>query len=182
MVSNILIGREAVHEGPVCRWSRINEAAVAQAAQPALDRVGATFGPRTPVSSLSLAETQLLQIAQALARASRLLILDKPTSSLTLSEFRRLLDIVREIRRNGTAILLVGHRVAEVEAVADRVVARRDRRIAGELGPGAISHDAMIRPIVGRDLAPPPVRGTRTADGGGRSRAARHGHPRARRP
>ena len=161
VAANIMIGREAVCGRRARPWSRIDEAAMARAAQPALDRVGATFGPRTPVATLSLAETQLLEIARTLARASRLLILDEPTSSLTLSEARRLLDIIRELRQEGAAILFVSHRLAEVEVVADRVIALRDGRNAGELGPGAIAHDAMIRVMVGRDLAPPAVQKVR---------------------
>ena len=135
---------------------------MARRVKPLLDMLGARFQPSTQASELSLADQQLMEIAKALSTNVRLLILDEPTSSLTLAETQRLLDVVRRLRADGVAILFITHRLAEVEAVADRVVGLRDGRNAGELRSGSINRDAMVRLMIGRDVTqfytPPQVR------------------------
>jgi ribose transport system ATP-binding protein len=120
--------------------------------KPLLELLGAHFQPTSPASELSLADQQLMEIAKALSTDVRLLILDEPTSSLTLSETQRLLNVVRRLRADGVAILFITHRLAEVEEVADRVVGLRDGRNAGELLSGDINRDAMVRLMIGRDV------------------------------
>ena len=144
--------------------------------QPILDRLGVEFGPDTPVAELSLAQMQLVEIAKALSLDARLLILDEPTSSLTLTETDRLLRVIADLKAAGVSVMLISHRLNEVERCADRVVVLRDGRLVGELARAEIDHAAMIRLMIGRDLkalylppAAPPgatvleLRGVRTA-------------------
>jgi ribose transport system ATP-binding protein len=148
VAGNILLGRE-IATGP---WRRLDRAAMARAVQPILTLLGTRFGPADDVADLSLADQQLLEIARALSQKARLLILDEPTSSLTLSETQTLLRVIADLRAKGVAVLFISHRLAEVEAIADRVVALRDGRNAGELAKDAITRDRMVRLMIGRDL------------------------------
>ncbi|WEZ85939.1 sugar ABC transporter ATP-binding protein (plasmid) [Rhizobium sp. 32-5/1] len=133
--------------------------AMGAAAEPLLRRVGATFRPETPVADLSLAERQLLEIAKALSIQARLIIMDEPTSSLTLSETKTLMTVIAGLKAEGIAVIYISHRLSEIEECADRVFVLRDGKAAGELAKGEINHDAMIRMMIGRDLnslyAPP---------------------------
>lgn len=148
VAGNILLGRE-IRSGP---FGFIDRAAMESRVRPLLDLLGTRFGASTPVSELSLADQQLLEIAKALSINVRLLILDEPTSSLTLSETQRLLAVIRRLRDDGVAVLFITHRLAEVEAVADRVVGLRDGQNAGALSRETMNKDAMVRLMIGRDV------------------------------
>lgn len=148
VAGNVMLGRE-LRRGP---FGFIDQAGMANRVQPLLNMLGARFEPSTPASKLSLADQQLMEIAKALSTNVRLLILDEPTSSLTIAETQRLLTVVRRLRADGVAILFITHRLAEVEAVADRVVGLRDGQNAGVLDQDAINRDAMVRLMIGRDV------------------------------
>jgi ribose transport system ATP-binding protein len=132
-------------------------------AQRCLDLLGLDLDLDTPVKSLSVAQTQLVEIAKALSTDSKVLLLDEPTSALTLAEADRLFDIVRRLRDQGTAILLVSHKLEEVFAVCDTVTVLRDGASVLEAAPLADhTKDDVIALMVGRShdglqLAPRPV-------------------------
>jgi ribose transport system ATP-binding protein len=120
-----------------------------------LRRVGLSVPGRTPLASLSIAQQQLVEIARALSAGARILIMDEPTSSLTLSETNRLLEIIRDLKRQGVSVIYISHRLDEVLQIADRVIGLRDGRNAGELLREEIENngrDRMVRMMVGRDL------------------------------
>jgi ribose transport system ATP-binding protein len=146
VASNVCIGREPRRFGLVDR--RQARARVA----PLLERLGADFGPDTAVEGLSIAQQQLVEIAKALSIDARVIIMDEPTSSLTLRETERLLRVIAELREGGVSIIYISHRLGEVKSCANRVVCLRDGRIVGELAGEAISHATMIRLMIGRDL------------------------------
>ena len=148
VTGNVLLGRE-IRTG---RLGRMDRAAMEAVVQPILERLGTRFGPRDAVLGLSLADQQLLEIARALAAKARLVILDEPTSSLTVGETQRLLEVMRDLRRDGVAMLFITHRLTEIEQIADRVVGLRDGRLAGELARDEIGRDRMVRMMVGRDV------------------------------
>jgi len=129
VTANILLGREKTKG----LFRMLDRQAMEDEVRPILDMLAAPFGPSDPVSGLSLAEQQLLEIARALSIDARLVIMDEPTSSLTLSETRRLLDVIRQLQKRGVAVLFISHRLNEVEEISDRVVVLRDGRNAGEL-------------------------------------------------
>ena len=130
----------------------VDRAACRARAAPLLARLGADFGPDAPVAGLSIAQRQLVEIARALSIDARIIILDEPTSSLTLSETDRLLAAVAALRAAGTGIIYITHRLGEIIACADRVTCLRDGRVAGHLARQEISHAAMTRLMIGRDL------------------------------
>jgi ribose transport system ATP-binding protein len=117
-----------------------------------LKRLGLDVDPRVLLKTLSLAQQQLVEIAKALSQNARILVLDEPTSSLTAGETARLLATVKDLRDQGVSVIYISHRLGEISQVADRVVALRDGRNAGELPREQITHENMVRLMIGRDL------------------------------
>ena len=149
VASNVYIGREPLYGGP---FRLVDRKKLRANVQPLLERLGVDFTPETMVSDMSIAQRQLLEIAKALSLNSRLVIMDEPTSSLTLIETDRLLNVVAGLKASGVSVIFISHRLNELTKCADRVVVLRDGRVVGELGKGEISHAAMIRLMIGRDL------------------------------
>ncbi len=149
VAANVFIGREPRKGGFL---NLVDSARLHAMVQPYLDRLGANFPVTAPVAELSLAQQQLVEITKALSLNSRVLILDEPTSSLPLAETRKLLDVIAALKQQGIAVIFISHRLAEVVQAADRVVVLRDGRMVGELKGGAITHDAMVKLMVGREL------------------------------
>jgi ribose transport system ATP-binding protein len=147
--ANVFIGREKLVGGPL---RLVDNAALGAGVAPLLARLGADFGPETPVETLSIAQRQMVEIAKALSIDARVIILDEPTSSLTLSETERLLQIVADLKAQDVAVIYITHRLGEIMTCADRVVALRDGRNVGELARDEMNHAAMIRLMIGRDL------------------------------
>ena len=132
---------------------RIDRAAMEAACAPVLQRLGAPFGPRTMVGALSIAEQQMVEIARALHHRSRILVLDEPTTALSSRETDNLFRLVRQLRDEGIALIYISHRMAEIFELADRVTVLRDGGYAGSLDRSAISAEAIVRMMVGRDLS-----------------------------
>ena len=150
VAANIFLHREPTKGG----WLKlIDRARLYREADALLARVGLAVSSRTMLARLSLAQQQLVEIARAISAGARILIMDEPTSSLTLAETRRLLEIVKDLKAHGeVSIIYISHRLHEVEEIADRVVVLRDGRNAGVLSHSEIDHDRMVRKMVGRDL------------------------------
>lgn len=146
VAGNVFLGREPA------KWGLIDRAKMHTETKAVLNRLGLNVEPDTPLSKLSLAQRQMVEIAKALSLNARVLIMDEPTSSLTLTETERLLDVVRELRAQGVGIIYISHRLGEVHEIADRVVAFRDGKNAGGLTKSEITHEAMVRLMVGREL------------------------------
>ncbi|HVM59912.1 MAG TPA: sugar ABC transporter ATP-binding protein [Verrucomicrobiae bacterium] len=149
VAGNIFLGREPTWGGGL-RLIRRQE--MNRLAEPYLRRLGLEVSPRRSLRELSIAQQQMVEIAKALSQNARLLIMDEPTSCLTLSETDRLLAAIKDLRADGVSIIYITHRLGEVQQCADRVVALRDGRNVGSLEGDQIRHDAMVRLMVGRDL------------------------------
>jgi ribose transport system ATP-binding protein len=149
VAANVMIGREPIVAGP---FRLIDREALDRRVTPLLRRLGVDFEAHTPVAELSLAQCQLLEIAKALSLEARVVIMDEPTSSLTVAETARLLKVIADLKAGGVSVIFISHRLNEVEQCADRVVVLRDGAVVGELGRDEIGHDAMIRMMIGRDL------------------------------
>ena len=149
VAANIFLRREPTRAG----WLKlINHRRLYREADAILEKLGLDISSRTPLARLSLAQQQLVEIARAISAGARILIMDEPTSSLTLTETRRLLEIVKDLKAHGVSIIYISHRLHEVEEIADRTVVLRDGRNAGNLARREITHDRMVRMMVGRDL------------------------------
>jgi ribose transport system ATP-binding protein len=150
VVDNLFLGREKT-TGGVLRV--LNRRAMAAAATELLAKVGLPATRASArVESLPPGEKQLVEIARALGTDVRVLIMDEPTSSLTQRETERLYEVIGDLKAAGVSILYISHRLAEVKRCADRVIVLRDGRNAGELPKADITHDNMVRLMVGRDL------------------------------
>ena len=149
VAANVFIGRELLKGGPL---QLVDSPAMHRETHKLLQLLGADFTPATPVAALSLAQRQLVEIAKALSLSAQIVIMDEPTSSLTVSETNRLLKIIADLKASGVSVIFISHRLHEVERCADRVIVLRDGRKVGELDRGQITHDAMIRLMIGRSL------------------------------
>jgi rhamnose transport system ATP-binding protein len=109
--------------------------------------------PATTLARLPMAARQMVGIARALARDSRVLILDEPTASLSSSEVENLFAVIRDLRSRGVALLYVSHRLDEIFALADRVTVLRDGRVVETCPIAGVTRDGLIRKMVGRDIA-----------------------------
>jgi D-xylose transport system ATP-binding protein len=108
--------------------------------------------PRARMGSLDLATQQLVVIARALSKRARLLILDEPTAALTETEAQRLFDRMRSLRARGVACIFVSHRLAEVFAIADRILVMRDGRLHGGHLIGETSRREVVAEMIGGNL------------------------------
>lgn len=145
--SNIFLGREPLRFGLIDR-GRINAEC-----RKHLDAVGLDADPETIVESLSIGRQQMVEIAKALSINARVLIMDEPTSSLSQGEAENLFKVIKDLRDRGVSIVYISHRLGEVKELADRVTVLRDGENVGELSRDEISHDAMVRLMVGRDVS-----------------------------
>jgi ribose transport system ATP-binding protein len=149
VAANVFLGREPVR-GRVLNL--IDRKRMYAETRTYLDRLGLKVAPDTPLNKLSIAQQQLVEIAKALSLNARLLIMDEPTSSLTLTETDRLLALVKELKAQGVAVIYISHRLSEVEEISDRAVVLRDGANAGQLAREEITHDGMVKMMVGRNL------------------------------
>lgn len=143
VMENLLMGEKRA----VIRWRERRKTA-----QALLARIGATLDLDVPVKQLRMAEKQLLEIARALGRKARVLILDEPTAALPQHDADRLLDIVEKLRSEGVGILYVSHRLEEVLRLADRVTVLRDGAYIGTYPKSNVDRARLIQLMAGRDL------------------------------
>ncbi|MBF9036189.1 ATP-binding cassette domain-containing protein [Rhodobacterales bacterium HKCCE2091] len=125
-----------------------------RAAAPALARLGMSdLDPETPVARLSVAQQQLVEIARAISRDVRILVLDEPNSALSPRESARLFDVVRQLSREGVTVIYVSHHLDEVLDLADRVSVMRDGRLVATRDRGeGLDVDWMVAKMVGRAM------------------------------
>jgi len=149
VAGNIFLGNEARPLGLV---SPLRRRAMEEAAAGLLRRVGLVHSPRTPVSTLTVGEMQMVEIAKALALRARIIIMDEPTSSLTSGESEKLFQIIRQLKADGIAVVYISHRMEEVLQLSDRVSVLRDGRHVGDLLRGEATHEKIVSLMVGREL------------------------------
>jgi ribose transport system ATP-binding protein len=113
--------------------------------------LGLDIDPAIPVSQLSVAKMQLVEIAKALSRRSRILLLDEPTASLTPHETETLFALLQRLRDEGTSMLFVSHKLEEVQQICDSVTVLRDGRNACESQAMAgLGRQDLVRLMIGR--------------------------------
>ncbi len=146
-IQNIVLGREPSQLG------LINWRAARKKALECLAQFEFSADPTIAVRRLSVAQQQVVELARALAINARLIILDEPTSSLSIAEARRLFDILRALKARGHSIVYVSHRLQEATELADRVTVLRDGQVVAALSRGEIQgEEHLVRLMVGRTL------------------------------
>ncbi|GAB2922011.1 sugar ABC transporter ATP-binding protein [Rhodococcus aerolatus] len=149
VAENIFLGNERSRRGLI-DWNRTNH----EAAQ-LLARVGLAENPTTTVSDLGVGKQQLVEIAKALSKQVRLLILDEPTAALNDSDSEHLLGLLRGLRDEGITCVIISHKLNEIAAVADRTTVIRDGRSVEtlDMADATVTEDRIISLMVGRDLS-----------------------------
>ncbi|MFJ1543292.1 multiple monosaccharide ABC transporter ATP-binding protein [Micromonospora chalcea] len=150
IAENIFLGNERRACGGLIDWHRTNAEAAAL-----LRSVGLHENPVTPVIQLGVGKQQLVEIAKALSKKVRLLILDEPTAALNDVDSAHLLDLMRSLRDQGITCIMISHKLGEITAVADSTTVIRDGRTVEtlDMADGGATQDRIIRGMVGRDLA-----------------------------
>ena len=161
LITRFSIAENITLESPPTRLGMFDADAAARATRKWLDLLALDIDPATPVSRLSVAQMQLVEIAKALSLESRFLLLDEPTSSLTPHETGALFDVLRRLAADGVAILFVSHKLEEVFSLCSHVTILRDGRNACESRTLAgMTRADVVRLMIGRDesaFAAPPV-------------------------
>src|SRR6516165_6173675 len=148
VAENIALGDLPVRRfGPL---AMIDRARMQEEAREVLAELEFAPDPRAPVASLGVAERQLVAIAKALRRRCRIFMLDEPTAALEQREVARLFSVVARMKRQGTAVLYISHRLDEVVAIADRCTVLRDGRVAAVAARGAFTATDLAAAMVGR--------------------------------
>ena len=145
VAANIFLRREPVTAGFL---KLIDRKRIYADADEQLRRVGLALPSRTPLSQLSIAQQQQVEIARALSAGARILIMDEPTSSLSQSETDRLYEVIDDLARTGVAVVYISHRLAEVKRLAHRVTVLRDGQTKTLMGTGL---RGLIRGYLGGD-------------------------------
>ncbi len=147
IAENLFMGNEVATNG-VISWPL-----AMQKTGELLRRVGLNEPPSAVVGKLGVGKQQLIEIAKALSKNVRLLILDEPTAALQEADADRLLDLMLELRAQGVTQIIISHKLNEIGRVADRITVIRDGTSVSTLSKSEISEDRIIRDMVGRDMA-----------------------------
>jgi len=132
----------------------VDRKALNRRAREQLAAIGTSLDVTQPMSSLSTAQEQLVQIAAAVSTGARLLLFDEPTSSLSDGEAERLFELIGRLRDQGVTMIYVSHRIPEVLRLCDRVHVLRDGAHVGSLEGEAVDEASIVRLMIGRDLEP----------------------------
>jgi D-xylose transport system ATP-binding protein len=143
---NLALGREPIRHGLI-QWERVKAEA-----RKALELVGLQVDVDTPVKELGIGQQQMIEIAKALSKKARILVLDEPTSALTETDAKRLLDLLRQLRSQGVSCVYISHRLEEVGQIADRVTVLRDGKSIVTESATKLSQEKIIAHMVGREV------------------------------
>ncbi len=147
IAQNIFLGHEKTRNGLLDRRAMAVDAAAC------LEQVGLDRDPDTRVSELIVAEKQLVEIAKALSRKARLLIMDEPTASLSAGETKKLFDLMARLKADGVTIVYISHKLDEMEAHTDEVVVMRDGKFVTRASTCDVNRRQMANLMVGRDVS-----------------------------
>jgi rhamnose transport system ATP-binding protein len=148
VAENIFLGRQPTTFGGRIDWRKLYDEAGRL-----LTSLGVHLDLKTKARNLSIAQMQSVEIARAFSLNARILIMDEPTSSLTLNEVAELFGLVRRLRSEGTAIIFISHRLEELFEVADRVTVLRDGSYVETRQVKDVTRDELVRLMVGRTIS-----------------------------
>ncbi|ANY72509.1 ABC transporter ATP-binding protein [Paenibacillus ihbetae] len=148
IAENIYLGNERARKG-IMDWNE-----TIRGAKELLGKVGLTENPNTPVGTIGVGKQQLVEIAKALSKKVKLLILDEPTAALNEDDSENLLQLMLEFKKQGISCILISHKLNEVSKVSDSITILRDGKTIETLDMhgGEVNEDRIIRGMVGRDL------------------------------
>jgi rhamnose transport system ATP-binding protein len=147
IAENIFMGRQ-----PRAGLGRIDRRALRAATAGLFERLGVSLDPDRPARGLSIADQQIVEIAKALSRDARVLIMDEPTAALSGNEVARLFTVARTLREQGCALLFISHRLEEIFDLCQRVTTLRDGRFIATEELEGLTPDDLVQRMVGREL------------------------------
>jgi ABC-type sugar transport system ATPase subunit len=150
VADNIFLGREKSRGGPL-GW--LDNRAMEARSEALFERLGTAISPRAKVGELRIGDQQMVEIAKALAFDAEIVIMDEPTSALSDSEVARLFRVIADLRKAGTTVIYISHKMNEIFTLADRVTVLRDGQFVASAPRGEISPELVVRWMVGREIA-----------------------------
>ncbi|MFS0866954.1 multiple monosaccharide ABC transporter ATP-binding protein [Microbacterium sp. 179-B 1A2 NHS] len=147
IAENIFLNNERKSAGGLIDWNRTNFEAAAL-----LKRVGLRENPTAKVSQIGVGKQQLVEIAKALSKEVKLLILDEPTAALNDEDSDHLLELILSLREEGITSIIISHKLNEIKKVADTVTVIRDGKTIETIAKTDVTEDRIIKDMVGRDL------------------------------
>ena len=144
VAQNMFIGREFK------KGFFINDKAMEQEAQSLFDKMGVKIDPSAKLGSLTVGKQQMVEIAKAISRECKLLVLDEPTAALTQPEVEELFKIMNELRDKGIGMIYISHRMDEINRISDRVTVMRDGEYVGTVNTAEVTKDDIVKMMVGR--------------------------------
>ncbi|MGN6326742.1 multiple monosaccharide ABC transporter ATP-binding protein [Pseudolysinimonas sp.] len=147
IAENIYLGNEK-QRGGFIDWNRTNLEAA-----DLLKKVGLRDNPITKIVDIGVGKQQLVEIAKALSKEVKILILDEPTAALNDDDSAHLLDLIRQLKEQGITSIIISHKLNEIKAIADRVTILRDGKTIETIEMAGASEDRIIKGMVGRDVA-----------------------------
>ena len=145
VAQNMFIGRESMN-GKIF----INDAEMVKEAQKYFDLIGIKIDPRTTLGNLTVGKQQMVEIAKAISRDCKLLILDEPTAALTQSEIDELFKIMADLKSKGIGMIYISHRMDEIKLISDRITVMRDGEYVGTVDTANVTKDEIINMMIGR--------------------------------
>ncbi|MCY6369033.1 sugar ABC transporter ATP-binding protein [Clostridium ganghwense] len=145
---NIFLGNEKYN-----KYSRkVDKKLLKERSKRFLEQIGCRVEPDTLVRDINVGEQQLIEIAKALTKNSRIIIMDEPTTALTEVETKKLFEVIEKLKEKGIAIIYISHRMEEIFTICDRVTVLRDGKYVGEAKIKDVTKDELITMMVGRKL------------------------------
>lgn len=144
VAQNVFIGRE-LKKGP---W--LDDVGMVRETQKIFDRIGIKIDPKTKLGRLTVGKQQMVEIAKAVSRDCKLLILDEPTAALTQTEIEDLFRIMGDLKAKGIGMVYISHRMDEISRISDRITVMRDGEYVGTVDTVSVTKDDIINMMIGR--------------------------------
>jgi ribose transport system ATP-binding protein len=152
IVENIFLGHLIVNDFGILDWGLMKKRA-----HELFDQLGVEISPSARVSSLGMAQRQLVEIAKALSLEATFLIMDEPTSALSIEEINRLFVIIQRLRNAGVAVVFITHHLKEIFDIADRVSVLRDGVLVGVRDVAELKESELVQMMIGHSLNRPEI-------------------------
>lgn len=159
VAQNIYIGRESMSGKTF-----IKDGEMIKQAEKLFEHIGIKIDPQTTLGTLTVGKQQMVEIAKAVSRDCKLLILDEPTAALTQSEIEELFKIMNDMKNRGIGMIYISHRMDEIKRISDRITVMRDGEYVGTVDTESVTKDEIINMMIGRVVYEDPKTHSEVAD------------------
>ncbi len=148
VTENIFVGEQLV-SGP---FRKVDWKAMTRKAQELIDTLNVKLNPNAIIGDLTVSEKQIVEIAKAISKEAKILVMDEPTAALSEEETQSLFNIIRTLKSKGVSIIYISHRLKEIFEITDRVTVLRDGKKVGSLNTKETDENKLVEMMVGRDI------------------------------